>query len=144
MKSLLQKASQSIDTNEKELSTDDVETTTSEETSTSTYSTTTFSESEEDSFEAEQEQNSFVHEMMIQSARRPNDDIELPDFEICPILPDLPGESGSIRKVRDTERAKVNRRIEGETLKYFAEKIYVKIINNNFVFIYSEQKSQNR
>ena len=127
LKSLLQKASQSID--QTELSTDDVETTTltSEETSTSTYSTTTFSESEkedeteEDSFEAEQEQNSFVHEMMIQSARRPNDDFELPDFEVCPILPDLPGESGSIRKVRDTERAKVNRRIEGEIRKYFEE-----------------------
>lgn len=121
IKSLLQKASQSIEQTENELSTDDVEMTTSEETLTSTYSTTT-SESEEDKIEdsygAEQSVNSFVHEMMIQSARRPNDDFELPDFEICPILPDLPGESGSIRKVRDTERAKVERRIE-ERLKIY-------------------------
>ena len=120
LKSLLQKASQSQEQPEN-LSTDDVEmTTTIETTETSTTYSTTTSESEKDKLEDQnEEENSFVHEMMIQSARRPNDDFELPDFEICPILPDLPGESGSIRKVRDTERTKVNRRIEGEMLKIF-------------------------
>jgi hypothetical protein len=39
----------------------------------------------------------------------------LPNFDICPIGPELPGESGSIRKVRNEERAKVDRRISGRT-----------------------------
>jgi hypothetical protein len=43
----------------------------------------------------------------------PKLEIMLPSFDICPIGPELPGESGSIRKVRDTERAKVDRRISG-------------------------------
>jgi hypothetical protein len=36
---------------------------------------------------------------------------ELPDFDICPIMPELPGESGSIRKVREIERQNVQRRV---------------------------------
>ena len=47
--------------------------------------------------------------------RSPSLEITLPNFDICPIGPELPGESGSIRKVRDTERAKVDRRISGES-----------------------------
>ena len=123
LKSLLQNAASQ--NSQVPLSTDDVETTTETETSTTVETSTTTSElssvdEESDKFGAEQEPNSFVHEMMIQSARRlPNDDFELPDFEICPILPDLPGESGSIRKVRDTERAKVNRRIDGKHFFHF-------------------------
>jgi hypothetical protein len=38
---------------------------------------------------------------------------ELPDFDICPIMPELPGESGSIRKVREIERQNVQRRVTG-------------------------------
>ena len=49
---------------------------------------------------------------MMMSA--PQMEIELPEFSICPINPELPGESGSIRKVRDTERAKVDQRISGK------------------------------
>lgn len=50
--------------------------------------------------------------------RSPSLEITLPNFDICPIGPELPGESGSIRKVRDTERAKVDRRISEKLGKF--------------------------
>jgi hypothetical protein len=50
--------------------------------------------------------------------RSPSLEITLPNFDICPIGPELPGESGSIRKVRDTERAKVDRRISEKLSKF--------------------------
>jgi len=53
---------------------------------------------------------------MMMSA--PQMEIELPEFSICPINPELPGESGSIRKVRDTERAKVDQRISEKLHEY--------------------------
>ena len=43
-----------------------------------------------------------------------SDDEELPDFDVCPIMPELPGESGSIRKVREIERQNVQRRVSGK------------------------------
>ena len=55
------------------------------------------------------ENSSEMNRLMI----NPKLEIMLPSFDICPIGPELPGESGSIRKVRDTERAKVDRRISG-------------------------------
>lgn len=45
---------------------------------------------------------------------------ELPDFDVCPIMPELPGESGSIRKVREIERQNVQRRVS-EKLSLFNE-----------------------
>ena len=42
-----------------------------------------------------------------------SEDEELPDFDVCPIMPELPGESGSIRKVREIERQNVQRRVSG-------------------------------
>lgn len=36
---------------------------------------------------------------------------KLPEFDICPIMPELPGESGSIRKVREIERQNVQKRV---------------------------------
>ena len=52
----------------------------------------------------------------------PNDDEsedeELPDFDVCPIMPELPGESGSIRKVREIERQNVQRRVSGNFLEF--------------------------
>jgi hypothetical protein len=56
--------------------------------------------------------NSEMNRLMIEPKQ--NLEIMLPSFDICPIGPELPGESGSIRKVRDTERAKVDRRISGK------------------------------
>lgn len=53
---------------------------------------------------------------MMMSA--PQMEFELPEFSICPINPELPGESGSIRKVRDTERAKVDQRISEKLHDY--------------------------
>lgn len=47
-------------------------------------------------------------------------DEELPDFDVCPIMPELPGESGSIRKVREIERQNVQRRVS-EKLEMFNE-----------------------
>ena len=43
-----------------------------------------------------------------------SEDEELPDFDVCPIMPELPGESGSIRKVREIERQNVQRRVSGK------------------------------
>ena len=45
-----------------------------------------------------------------------SEDEELPDFDVCPIMPELPGESGSIRKVREIERQNVQRRVSGNSL----------------------------
>jgi len=49
-----------------------------------------------------------------------SEDEELPDFDVCPIMPELPGESGSIRKVREIERQNVQRRVS-EKLEMFNE-----------------------
>lgn len=38
---------------------------------------------------------------------------KLPDFDVCPIMPELPGE-GSIRKVREIERQNVEERVQGK------------------------------
>ena len=49
-----------------------------------------------------------------------SEDEELPDFDVCPIMPELPGESGSIRKVREIERQNVQRRVSGNlSILYF-------------------------
>lgn len=38
---------------------------------------------------------------------------KLPDFDVCPIMPELPGEFGTIRKVREIERKNVQERVKG-------------------------------
>ena len=38
---------------------------------------------------------------------------KLPDFDVCPIMPELPGEFGTIRKVREIERKNVSERVKG-------------------------------
>lgn len=37
---------------------------------------------------------------------------KLPDFDVCPIMPELPGEFGTIRKVREIERKNVSERVK--------------------------------
>lgn len=37
---------------------------------------------------------------------------KLPDFDVCPIMPELPGEFGTIRKVREIERKNVQERVK--------------------------------
>ena len=44
---------------------------------------------------------------------------KLPDFDVCPIMPELPGEFGTIRKVREIERKNVQERVKGLIRSFF-------------------------